>query len=118
MGNIREVADCSFVPYSMTTPLVEEHNTAMTAQQSPLEAFKAPTAFTIPTISLYEKPRREIISALRDASLSSGFFQLVDIHSYIPPTLVIQMFEQMALFFALPASEKEKVSWRTTIVCL
>jgi len=92
----------------MTTPLVEEPVDAAQQQPDSLEAF------TIPTISL-EKSRQETISALRDASLSSGFFQLADIQSWIPRTLVIQMFEQMALFFALPRSEKEKVSLSATI---
>jgi isopenicillin N synthase-like dioxygenase len=101
----------------MTTPLVEEHGTVMTALPPPPDAM-APTAFIIPTISLSENPRQDIVSALRDASLSSGFFQLVDIHSYISNALVTQMFEQTALFFALPASEKEKVSWSTTILYL
>jgi isopenicillin N synthase-like dioxygenase len=97
----------------MTTPLIEEHDIATTARHSPPDS----PAFMIPTISLSEKSRQEIVSELRDASLSSGFFQLVDIHPYIPYQLVAQMFEQMTLFFALPASEKEKVSWNTTIVC-
>lgn len=93
----------------MTTLRPDEAEPARTTRQSPTSDSTTAGAFTIPTISLTQS-RQKIAAALREASLTSGFFQLSDIESYIAPTLVIQMFEQTELFFALPDAEKQKVN--------
>lgn len=72
-------------------------------------------AFSIPTISL-SKPKQETVQALRDASLTSGFFQLTDIEPHVSRELILQMFDETRKFFQLPSSEKEKVTKRNHLV--
>jgi hypothetical protein len=70
--------------------------------------------FQIPTIRL-SQTRPETVTALRNASLSSGFFQLTDIESHIPGDLIRKMFKQMEMFFDLPDAAKQKVRLCGTI---
>jgi isopenicillin N synthase-like dioxygenase len=65
--------------------------------------------FEVPAISL-STSREQIVNALRNAALTSGFFQLIDIDSHVSRSLVVQMFNETRRFFQLPASEKQKVS--------
>jgi len=69
----------------------------------------ASTPFEVPKISL-ATPREHTVGALRHAALTSGFFQLVDIETYVSSELIVQMFDEARRFFQLPASEKAKVS--------
>ncbi|KAG8831428.1 hypothetical protein FRC17_003164 [Serendipita sp. 399] len=73
-----------------------------------------PNEFYIPTISL-KSPRTEIVTALRQASLSSGFFQLSDLDAHISSDLITEMFEETRRFFALSQDEKEKLSKRKVV---
>lgn len=70
---------------------------------------RASRAFDIPTIPL-SASRQDTVDALRNAALTSGFFQLSNIESHVSRELIIQMFEETRRFFQLPAPEKETVS--------
>lgn len=76
--------------------------------------FYVPTIDIAPFLNDWASPAAEkIIADVRDACVSTGFFQIVN-HG-IPHSLQQSLFEAAAAFFALPFDEKKKLDAKTTI---